>query len=129
MKEILNNLSIGYVPHSSDFSSSADRRRFVYYAKNRGINFEIAKPENEYDIVFITHGTSDLTVWSKYDKSEAIVVYELVDSYLAIPTFSFFGLFRGLAKYLSGQHKHCVFNYKKSIEEALKSISLRCCFS
>lgn len=129
MKEILNNLSIGYVPHSSDFSSSGDRRRFVYYAKNRGINFEIAKPENEYDIVYITHGTSDLTVWSKYDKSQAIVVYEIIDSYLAIPIFSFFGLFRGLAKYLSGQHKHCVFNYKKSIELMCRRADIVICSS
>ena len=116
MEERLNNFRLGYVPHSADFSSSTDRRRFVHYAKNRGVNFEIAKPENEYDIVFVTHGTSDLTLWSKYDKSKAIVIYELIDSYLAIPRLSFYGLFRGVVKYLSGQHKYCVFNYKKSIE-------------
>jgi hypothetical protein len=116
MKEKLNNLRIGYVSHSPDFSSSTDRRRFVHYSKNRGINFEIAHPEKEYDIVFVTHGSSDLTVWSKYDKSNALVVYDLIDSYLAIPVLSFFGLFRGVVKYISGQHKYCVFNYKKSVE-------------
>ena len=67
MSEV-DNLSIGYAPYSSDFSSSGDRRRFVYYANSRAIDFEIAKPENEYDIVFVTHG-ADITVWSKYDKS------------------------------------------------------------
>jgi hypothetical protein len=35
---------------------------------------------------------------------------------LAWPVFSFYGLFRGLAKYLSGKHKYCELNHKKSIE-------------
>ena len=116
MEGRLNNFHIGFAPHSADFSSPVDRRRFIHYAKNRGINFEIAKPENEYDIVYVTHGTSDITLWSRYDKSEAIVIYEIIDSYLALPVLSFYGLFRGVAKYLSGQYKYCVFNHKKSIE-------------
>ena len=52
MEGRLNNFHIGFAPHSADFSSPVDRRRFIHYAKNRGFNFEIAKPENEYDIVY-----------------------------------------------------------------------------
>jgi glycosyltransferase involved in cell wall biosynthesis len=129
MERRLNNFRIGYVSHSSDFSSPTDRRRFVHYAKNRGINFEIAKPENEYDIVYVTHGTSDITLWSKYDKSKAIVIYEIIDSYLATPGLSFLGLFRGVMKYLSGQHKYCVFNYKKSVELMCKRADVVVCSS
>ena len=114
MSEV-NNLSIGYAPYSSDFSAPGDRRRFVYYANSKAIDFQIAKPENEYDIVYVTYG-ADITLWSKYDKSKAVIVYELIDSYLAWPVFSFYGLFRGLAKYLSGKHKYCELNHKKSIE-------------
>ena len=113
---VVDNLSIGYAPYSSDFSAPGDRRRFVYYANSKAIDFEIAKPENEYDIVFVTHG-ADITVWSKYDKSKAVIVYELIDSYLATPVLSFYGLFRGVAKYLSGKHKYCQLNQKKSIEQ------------
>ena len=116
----VDNLFIGYAPYSSDFSSSGDRRRFVYYANSKGIDFEIAKPENEYDIVFVTHG-ADITVWSKYDKSKAVIVYELIDSYLAWPVFSFYGLFRGLAKYLSGTYKYCEL---KKICPSLDSIDI-----
>jgi len=115
MESRLNNFHIGYAPYSEDFLSPGDRRRFVHYAKNRGINFETANPESEYDIVYVTHN-ADITLWSKYDKSKAVIVYELLDSYLALPTFSFTGLFRGVVKYLSGQYKYCVFNHKKSIE-------------
>ena len=122
----VDNLSIGYAPYSSDFSSSGDRRRFVYYANSKAIDFEIAKPENEYDIVFVTHG-ADITVWSKYDKSKAVIVYELVDSYLATPVFSFYGLFRGLAKYLSGKHKYCQLNQKKSIESMCRRADIVIC--
>ena len=125
MSEV-DNLSIGYAPYSSDFSSSGDRRRFVYYANSRAIDFEIAKPENEYDIVFVTHG-ADITVWSKYDKSKAVIVYELVDSYLATPVFSFYGLFRGVAKYFSGKHKYCQLNEKKSIESMCRRADIVIC--
>lgn len=125
MSEV-DHLSIGYAPYTSDFSSSGDRRRFVYYANSREIDFEIAKPENEYDIVFVTHG-ADITVWSKYDKSKAVIVYELVDSYLATPVLSFYGLFRGLAKYLSGKHKHCQLNEKKSIESMCRRADIVIC--
>ena len=55
MESKLNNYYIGYAPHSEDFLHAGDRRRFVWYAKNRGVNFEIAKPENNYDIVFKAH--------------------------------------------------------------------------
>ncbi len=122
----VDKLSIGYAPYTSDFSSSGDKRRFVFYANSRAIDFEIAKPENEYDIVFVTHG-ADITVWSKYDKSKAVIVYELVDSYLATPVFSFYGLFRGVAKYLSGKYKYCQFNQKKSIESMCRRADIVIC--
>ena len=106
---VVDNLSIGYAPYSSDFSSPGDRRRFVYYANSKAIDFEIAKPVNEYYIVYVSHG-ADITFWSKYDKSKAVIVYELIDSYLATPVLSFYGLFRGVAKYLSGKYKYCQLN-------------------
>ena len=39
----VDNLSIGYAPYSSDFSAPGDRRRFVYYANSKAIDFEIAR--------------------------------------------------------------------------------------
>jgi len=122
----VDNLSIGYAPYSSDFSAAGDRRRFVYYANSKAIDFEIAKPENEYDIVYVTHG-ADITLWSKYDKSKAVIVYELIDSYLATPVFSFYGLFRGVAKYLSGTYKYCQLNQKKSIESMCRRADIVIC--
>ena len=122
----LNNFHIGYAPYSEDFLSPGDRRRFVHYAKNRGINFETANPESEYDIVYVTHN-ADITLWSKYDKSKAVIVYELIDSYLATPVLSFYGLFRGVAKYLSGKHKYCQLNQKKSIESMFRRADIVIC--
>jgi hypothetical protein len=123
---VVDNISIGYAPYTSDFSAAGDRRRFVYYANSRAIDFEIAKPENEYDIVFVTHG-ADITVWSKYDKSKAVIVYEIIDSYLATPVLSFYGLFRGLVYYLSGKHKYCELNQKKSIESMCRRADIVIC--
>ena len=36
---VVDNLSIGYAPYSSDFSAPGDRRRFVYYANSKAIDF------------------------------------------------------------------------------------------
>jgi hypothetical protein len=37
-------MKIGYVPCSTSLELPGDRRRFVFYAQQRGIAFEIADP-------------------------------------------------------------------------------------
>lgn len=76
------DLRIGYVPYSLDFSAPADRRRFCYYARRRGITFEIARPSEKYDVVFVTPRRNPI-VWAQYDQPGAKVIFELVDAYLA----------------------------------------------
>ena len=34
-----SKLKIGYLPYDKDFKKPGDKRRFVYYAKKRGIDF------------------------------------------------------------------------------------------
>ncbi len=108
-------LRIGYVPLSNNFEKPGDKRRFAYYAKQRDLSFEIASPSKKYDIVVLTQ-SADLSVWSEYDKGGAKVIYDFIDSYLAIPRNNIRGRLRGLAKYLSGQNKHLKLNYWKSLE-------------
>jgi glycosyltransferase involved in cell wall biosynthesis len=115
-KVALNKLRIGYVPYSVDLSRPGDRRRFCYYARKRNITFEIAKPYGNYDLVIVTEW-GDLSVWSRYKKGKAKMVYDFIDSYLSIPRYDLKGIFRGLAKFIARQSRYPQLNYWRAIEE------------
>ena len=107
-----NNLRVGYVPYSPNFTKPGDRRRFVYYATMRGIDFENADPSKEYDLVVLS-ARADISVWSKYPKGK--LVYDLIDSYLAIPRTDLKGQLRGLFKFLSRQNRYLQLDHWKAI--------------
>jgi Glycosyl transferases group 1 len=103
---------VGYVPYSNELNRPGDRRRFVYYANMRGIQFEIADPAKEYDLVILS-ACADISVWSKYPNAK--LVYDLIDSYLAIPRTNLKGRLRGTFKFLSRQSRHLQFDHWKAI--------------
>ncbi len=109
----LKRARIGYVPYSRDFSNPSDRRRFCYWARKRNLSFEIANPKESYDIVVVTPA-GDITEWADYSKPGSMV-YDQVDSYLAVRATDPKALFRGLAKYMSGQTRHLRFSYWDAI--------------
>lgn len=112
----LRHARVGYVPISNALNGPGDKRRFLYYANKRSLNFEIADPSKKYDVVVITQN-ADLSIWSQYDSAGAKIVYDLIDSYLAIPKFNIKGSLRGLAKHLSGQSRHLKLDHWKAIAE------------
>ncbi len=103
---------IGYVPYSQNLSKPGDRRRFAYYADKRGIQFEIADPEKDYDLVVLS-SIADISVWRHYPNAK--LVYDLIDSYLAIPRTSLKGQLRGLFKFLSRQSRYLQLNHWDAI--------------
>ena len=111
----LNDLRIGYAPYSKKLDKPGDRRRFFYYTQKRNIKFEFARPTETYDLVYVTHA-ADLSVWNNYQKGNAKIVYDFIDSYLAVPKSDPKGVFRGLAKYASGQYKNLQINHWKTIQ-------------
>ena len=115
MKTDLKQLRIGYVPLSRNLDKPGDRRRFVYYARSRNLPFEIAKPAEKYDVVVVSQ-SADLSIWSEYDKGGAKIVYDFIDSYLAVPRNSVKGRLRGFAKYISGQSRRPRLNHWKALE-------------
>ena len=112
----LKSLRIGYLPYSQNFEHPGDKRRFIYYAKKRGISFEIADPSKKYDILVLTQN-ADLSIWHNYDIGGAKIIYDLIDSYLLIPKNEFKGNLRGLAKYFAGKSKYLKLNHWSAIEE------------
>lgn len=109
-----NKLRIGYVPYSRNLCQPGDKRRFLYYANKRNLKFEIASPSEDYDLVIVSD-RGDKSVWSKYRKEKAKIIYDFVDSYLSIPRHDLKGVFRGLAKFVSGESRHLELNHWKAI--------------
>jgi hypothetical protein len=52
----------------------------------------------------------------RYNKGNCKIVYDLLDSYLAIPRSNLKGLFRGLAKFISRQSQHLQLDHWKTIQ-------------
>lgn len=109
----LAGLRVGYAPYSPAFDRPGDRRRFAGYAARRGIRLELADPRETYDVVVLSE-QADITVWSDYTKGR--VVYDLIDSYLAIPRSDFKGRLRGLAKFIAGQHRRLRLDHWRAVE-------------
>jgi hypothetical protein len=105
---------IGYVPYSADLSHPGDSRRFPAYAKARGLAFEIARPDQAYDLVVLTE-TADIAVWRDYQAGK--VVFDLIDSYLAIPLSDPKQLMRGLAWFAKGRHSRPLLNFRRALEQ------------
>ena len=75
---------IGWASYSPDFSVPGDRRRLAAYAKMRGIEVEHARPDGDYDLVFLTY-SGDIPGWLERKRRSGgrlKIVFELIDSYL-----------------------------------------------
>lgn len=95
----MKRLRIGYSPNSPDLSHPGDRRRIVFWAKNRG--HKIITDLNEPVDVILLSERADFGVYPK--KTAGIpIILDLVDGYLAKenPAKDWF---RGTSKVLVGQ--------------------------
>lgn len=108
-----SRLRIGYVPLGKRYLHPFDLRNFVYFAKKRGIPFEIFSPEKKYDAVVLAPN-ADVTVWSSCPYGGPKIIFQFVDSYLAA-AFSLKNTLRGLAKYLAGEHRILRLDYSRSV--------------
>lgn len=110
----LQGLRVGYAPNAPGMDAPGDRRRFVHYARARGLAFEPADPARAYDVVVLSE-RADISVWSRWSKGR--MVYDLIDSYLAIPRSNLKGRLRGLAKFVSGEHRRLQLDHWKAVGE------------
>lgn len=109
------SLRIGYVPYSANLTHPADRRRFPYWARQRGVPFELAEPNGRYDLVVLS-STADITQWIPAAERGTPVVYELIDSYLAEPRHTLRSLMRGPAKFAARQTRSLALDYRRAME-------------
>jgi hypothetical protein len=116
----LSYLRVGYASYSQDLKSAGDRRRFIFYAKERQIDFQHADPKVLYDIVYLTYG-SDLSIWIDYKKKNRSVklIFEIVDSYLDHSN-KILAAFKGIIKFAIGKESKLLFNYKSALIEIIR---------
>lgn len=107
------SLRIGYAPFSNNFVHPADRRRFAGYARARGLNIEVAKPDERYDLVVVSE-IADIPRWADYRGGK--VVFDFIDSYLAIPRSDPRQLLRGIVWYANGRHSKLRFDFKGAFQ-------------
>lgn len=112
-------MKIGYVPYGRDLTSPADRRRFPYYAEKRGIDYELADPDADYDVVIVTP-RADLRRWAAYRPGASKLVFDIVDSYLDVPRTNPKAILRGPAKFAAGESSTPFFSWRRAVERILE---------
>lgn len=112
---IADKFRFAYAPLSKDFSQPGDKWRFCSYASRRGISYEIADPAKNYSVVVLSQG-ADLSQWHSFPKNKGKVIFDFVDSYLAIPEWEVRSIVRGPAKFFFRQNRYLHLNYRKLLE-------------
>jgi hypothetical protein len=115
----LTGIKIGYVPYSKNLDAPGDRRRFIFYANERGVKFERANYQSVYDVVYLTYGC-DLAAWIAYKKCNPSVkiVFELIDSYLFQETTLITAL-KGVVRYVMGRESKLYLSYKSALVQII----------
>lgn len=122
-----DGIRVAYAPYHKDLFVPGDRRRFVFYANERTIKFELADPLKIYDIVYLTYGCN-LSTWIEYKKDNPNVkfVFELVDSYLLEDT-SALTVFRGATRYFLGKESAFWPDYKVALRRIISTADAVVC--
>jgi len=110
-----SKLRIGYVPYDATLRHPGDRWRFCYYAKRRGITFEVFDARHEYDLIIVTAGV-DLTAWSCYPRGRAKIVFDVIDPYLTSERRDLRNAFGSIAKFLLRHYRHFSLTESRAVE-------------
>ena len=123
----ISRLRIGYSPYSGDLNAPGDRRRFVFYASEKKLNFTVADPSLNYDLVYIT-SSANISDWIKYKKKHPSVklVFEIIDSYL-LEDASFSLYLRGLSRLLTKRESRLYLDYRNAFISILKKADAVVC--
>lgn len=111
------NPRIGYVPNGEDLQRPGDRRRFPRYAALRGLPFEVARDDVDYDVVVLS-ARADITRWARAHPDQRLV-YDLVDSYLAVPPGPKARL-RGAAKWAARETSRPSLDYREAVRAMVR---------
>lgn len=123
--EFMRQLKIGYQPLSSTLTAAGDRRRLLFWAKNRGHEIELDLTK-KVDVI-VASENSDFQS-PHFTQKGVPVVFDLVDAYLS-PLNPWDDFARGLAKKLSGQISGSVKPFSHHVRNFCVSASAVICSS
>ena len=109
----INTAKIAFDPISRDLNHPADRRRFTYFAKTMGLNYEIYDRKKNYDIVILSE-TSDISLWRR-SKKDFKIIFNLNDSYLSERN-NIKSKLRGLGKFITRQNRFLELDFSKALQ-------------
>jgi len=124
----LADARIGYAGYSRDFTAPGDRRRFAAYARARGLAFEYAEIERDYDVVLVTHN-GDIAGWTERKRragSRLKLIFELADSYFTRTAIAGRYL-KGAARYLLGTDSRPSIDFLESLIGACREADAVIC--
>jgi glycosyltransferase involved in cell wall biosynthesis len=107
-------MKVAYSPYSTSLDAPGDKRRFCFFAGRRGIEFELADPRQRYDVVVLSEW-ADITAWSRCPRPTRII-FDIIDSYLALPRLGVKQIGRGVVKRIAGQTSRLALDYRKAVE-------------
>jgi glycosyltransferase involved in cell wall biosynthesis len=121
------NCKIGYWPNHPDLLMPGDRRRFVFYAHERKINFELADANKEFDVVYLT-SNCNCSRWIKYKQQhpQTKIIFELIDSYL-LEDLKISNLFRGMTRFIKKREDQLYIDYRKAFLKMIQTADAVVC--
>lgn len=108
-----SGLRVAYAPYAKDMNSPGDRRRFGFYAKAKDLSLEQPDPRQDYDLVYLST-RADISAWAEY-QGRAKIVFEIIDSYLALSEKLPKNRLRGLAKFASREMSKPTLSYRSAL--------------
>ncbi len=127
LKQKLSGKRVGYIPVSQDFSSAGDRRRFLMYAKEYDLQWEIADPANKYDILFITT-MANVSEWIDYKESypDTILIFDINNAFFFKKDI-LWNAARGITRYILGREKRLYLHYNNVYTDIFKVADIIVC--
>lgn len=121
----MKTLKIGYLPLSSSLTAAGDRRRLLFWAKNRGHEI-VTDLTQKVDVIVASENSDFQSLYLR--QSKVPVVFDLVDAYLS-PLNTREDFTRGLAKRFSGQISGSVKPFSHYVRNFCASSSAVICSS
>jgi glycosyltransferase involved in cell wall biosynthesis len=121
-------MRLGYAPYDHSLEAPGDRRRFVAWARSRGIGFEVLDgPQPDVDVAVVCTA-ADLTRWRSAPPGMK-VIYDLTDDYLALPDSGLKNRARGIAKFVSGEISRPTLRFRKLMVDMCRRADIVICTS
>jgi hypothetical protein len=121
-------MRLGYAPYDHGLNAPGDRKRFVCWAVDRAVEFDVVDaPTTGLDTVVVSTA-ADLTLW-RDAPSRTRVIYDLTDDYLALPDAGLKNRARGIAKFVSGELSRPTLHFRRLMIDMCRRADVVVCTS